>query len=965
MKETNKRKIGMITGGIVIASILIAIIWAIAFPNPLGPSIRRITSIISTSVIIVGLLIIALFIYRAKKNKRVKKIATVLLSFVLILVVFANVMIGNFHVILNQLLDRNTVTAEQIPDITARAKELTERLEAEGLVLLKNEGNALPLNDKNVNIFGYASQSIMYGGAGSGAADETSNVTFQGALENAGFKVNGELIQFYKDQLPKKEKTSVLEMLGGNYNVPEPAVSAYTDELLMDAKNFSETAIVVIGRAGGEGADMPMDMADFEGGTKGRHYMELTENEQAMLSMVEENFDQVVVIINSSSPMELGFIDESSVDAALWIGGPGSTGLNAVGKALSGIVNPSGRLPDTYAYDATSSPAYYNAGDFTYLGSEYEDNGLISMITGDKIKTYNFVNYQEGIYVGYRYYETAAADGFIDYGKTVQFPFGYGLSYTTFEQKMGELKVENDTISVDVTVTNTGDVSGKEVVQLYYTPPYTKGGIEKSHVVLASFDKTEVLEPGQSETITLSYAIEDMSSYDYQNAKAYVLESGDYEIKLMNNSHDIIDSKVYTNSKTITGRRSDLVPATNQFDDAAGEVKYVSRADWAGTMPSERAKDQQITEELMKALSDTTVEVDPNSEDIVFKKHGLKLSDMKGLAYNDPKWNQLLEQLSVKDMEYLIGSGGWQTVAIPSVGKPQVSDIDGPAGLNGLINGTTGNQYTSEVVVAATWNTDLAKEFGKTLGEEAYAKGVSGIYGPAMNTHRTPFSGRNFEYYSEDGLLGGKMGAAMVLGANSTNTYTYIKHFALDDQETNVIGNAVWSNEQAIREIYLKPFEITVKEGGTRAVMSAWNRIGTTWTGNSDALLERVLRDEWGFEGVVITDNSMVGSYMDADQAIDSGNDMMLSSTTTKFDTSDTATGRQNMRRASHNILYTVANSNALELARVGVPTWIWMLTTVDAVLLGLITLGVVGCTKKKKDSNIIVSSDSEFVTKK
>ncbi len=950
MKETNKKKIGLITGGVVIASILVAIIWAIAFPNPLGPSIRRITSIISTSVIIAGVLIIALFIYRAKKNKRVKKFATVLLSLVLILVVFINVMVGNFHVIINQLLDRNTVTAEQIPDITAHAKELTERLEAEGLVLLKNEGKALPLNTKNVNVFGYASQRIAYGGAGSGAADETSNVTFQGALENAGFQVNGDLIQFYKDQLPEKGKTSVLDMLGGNYNVTEPAVSAYSNELLKNAKDFSDTAVVVIARTGGEGADMPFDMADYEGGTPGRHYMELTENEEAMLSMVEENFDKVVVIINSSSPMELGFLDESSVDAALWIGGPGSTGLNAVGYALSGAVNPSGRLPDTYAYDVTSSPAYFNAGNFTYLGSEHEDNGLIAMMTGDKTKSYTFVNYQEGIYVGYRYYETAAADGFIDFEKTVQYPFGYGLSYTTFEQKMGELQVENDTISVDVTVTNTGNTPGKEVVQLYYTAPYTKGGIEKSHVVLVAFDKTEVLEPGQSETITLSFAIEDMASYDYKNAKAYVLESGDYEIKLMNNSHDLIDSKIYTNAKTVTGRKSDNTAATNQFDDAAGDIKYVSRADWAGTMPTKRTADQQITEELMKALSDVSVKTDPNAEDIIYKKHGLKLSDMKGLAYDDPKWDQLLEQLSVKDMEYLIGSGGWQTVAIPAVGKPQVSDIDGPAGLNGLINGTTGNQYTSEVVVAATWNTDLAEEFGKTLGEEAYAKGVSGIYGPAMNTHRTPFSGRNFEYYSEDGLLGGKMGAAMVRGTNSTNTYTYIKHFALDDQETNVIGNAVWSNEQAIREIYLKPFEITVKEGGTRAIMSAWNRIGTTWTGNSDALLETVLRDEWGFRGVVITDNSMVGGYMDPDQAIDSGNDLMLNSMASKFDTADTATGRQNMRRASHNILYTVANSNALELARVGVPSWIWMLTTVDAVLLGLITLGVMGCTKKKKE---------------
>lgn len=585
-----------------------------------------------------------------------------------------------------------------------------------------------------------------------------------------------------------------------------------------------------------------------------------------------------------------------------------------------------------------------NIGDFTYTGTEHENGGMLGGVA-----PYKFMNYQEGIYVGYRYYETAAQDGYINYEETVQYPFGYGLSYTTFEQKMGELSADGDSISVDVTVTNTGKVPGKEVVQLYYTPPYTKGGIEKSHVVLAAFDKTDVLKPGESQTLTLSFMKEDMASYDYKDAKAYVLEKGDYAIKLMKNSHDVIDQRTYKVKETVVNRESDLVEATNQFDDVAGDITYVSRADWEGTMPKEKAKDQAPSKEVLKALQNTKVETDPDAEDIVFKKHGLTLKDVKGLPYNDPKWEQLLEQLSIKDMEQLIGMSGWQSVRIGSVGKPEVLDVDGPAGLNGLINGTKGNQYTSAVVVGSTWNTELPEAFGEALGDEAYANKVSGIYGPAMNIHRTPFSGRNFEYYSEDALLSGKMGAAMVRGCNEKNVYTYIKHFALNDQETNAIGGANWCNEQAMREIYLKPFELSVKEGESKAIMTTWSRIGATWAGASKPLLQNVLRDEWGFEGFVITDNAMMGDFQNADQAIAAGNDMMLSSTQKEITIDETAEGRQLMRKACHNILYVVANSNVLEHARVGVPGWIYGYVAFDAVMLGLIALGFMGCTKKKK----------------
>ena len=934
-------KTAVLTAGILV---VIAIIASLIFPNPIGANVRLITRLIFAGTVVTAVFILAMWIYRARKNKRMLKIFSALLCIVLALVIVINLAVMNFYVMINQFLHRNTADPETVVNETQVAREVTEQIEEEGLVLLRNENKALPMTETKANVFGFASDAIIYGGSGSGAADESKNVNLSTALENVGIEVNEELAEFYKTKNDEAKAKNGVTIALSDYSVKEPSVEDYENGLLENAKEFSDTAIVVFGRAGGEGADMPMDMGAYEGGTEGRHYMELTENEEAMFDMVKENFEKVIVLINSSSPMELGFLENEKVDAAMWIGGPGSVGLQGVANALCGEVNPSGRLVDTYAYDATSSPAYMNIGDFTYTGTEHENGGMLGGVA-----PYKFMNYQEGIYVGYRYYETAAQDGYINYDETVQYPFGYGLSYTTFEQKMGALSTEGDAVSVDVTVTNTGNVPGKEVVQLYYTPPYTKGGIEKSHVVLAAFDKTEELKPGESQTLTLSFQKEDMASYDYKEAKAYVLEKGDYVIKLMKNSHDVIDQRTYKVNETVVNRESDLVEATNQFDDVAGDIAYVSRADWAGTMPKEKAKDQVPSEEVLKALQNTEVETDPDAEDIVFKKHGLTLKDVKGLEYDDPKWEQLLEQLSIQDMEQLIGMSGWQSVRIGSVGKPEVLDVDGPAGLNGLINGTKGNQYTSAVVVGSTWNTKLPEEFGKALGDEAYANKVSGIYGPAMNIHRTPFSGRNFEYYSEDGLLSGKMGAAMVRGCNEKNVYTYIKHFALNDQETNAIGGANWCNEQAMRELYLKPFEFSVKEGKSKAIMTTWSRVGATWAGASKPLLQNVLRDEWGFEGFVITDNAMMGDFQNADQGIAAGNDMMLSSTQKEITIDETAEGRQMMRKACHNILYVVANSNALEHARPGVPGWIYAYVAFDAVMLGLIALGFMGCTKKKK----------------
>ncbi len=942
------KKIGMAVGGVIVIAILAAII----FPNPLGYDIRLITKLMSLGVTLTALLIFGSFIYRAVTLKRWRKVRTIFLTILLIIVVGFNLVINAGGVMINQLLDRRTFASEEIDKLTNDAKALTEQMEAEGIVLLKNKDNALPLANKNINVFGYSSNYIVYGGAGSGAADETKNVSLQTALKNKGFTLNEDLMAFYNERIYKKKATNVLEMLGADYNIPESPVSEYSTDLISKAKAFSDTALVIIARKGGEGADMPTDMAEYTGGKAGQHYMELTDNEKDLLKMAGENFKNVVVGVNSSAPMNLGVLDENYITGAVWIGGPGSTGLNALGSVLSGEVNPSGRLGDTYAYDVKSAPAFLNSGAFAYTGSEFEETALLGKAFSSDTPRRYFVNYKEGIYVGYRYYETAAADGYIDYAKTVQYPFGYGLSYTTFEQKMGNLVVNGDKISVDVTVTNTGNKAGKEVVQLYYTPPYTKGGIEKAHVNLLAFDKTDIVAPGKSQVIKLTFDKADMCSYDYKNAKAYVRETGNYAIKLMKNSHEVIDSRNYFEVRTLSGEaagRDDIATATNQFDDAASDIQYVSRADWAGTMPKQMATEVPVTEELKAALGDISIDIDEKAEPIVVKNHGIKLADMKGLPYDDPKWDEFMEQISVKDMTYLLGTGGWQTPHIRSIGKPQTSDIDGPAGLNGLINGVMGNQYTSEVVIANTWNTDIVEQFGELLGKEAYAKKVNGIYGPSMNIHRQAFGGRNFEYYSEDGFLSGKMGAATVRGTNKTNTYTYVKHFALYDQETHAQGISVWSNEQAIREIYLKPYELTVKEGGTKAIMSAWNRIGTTWTGASKALLTNVLRDEWGFEGMVITDNAMVGSFMSPDQAAEAGNDLLLSSIPLKFADTESATAQQNLRKSSKNVLFTMANSNAFELARVGVPSWVWVAVLVNSILLALAAHGFVIATREKK----------------
>lgn len=641
---------------------------------------------------------------------------------------------------------------------------------------------------------------------------------------------------------------------------------------------------MVLTRKGGEGYDLPIDMADYEGSEAGRSYLQLTPNEEALLDMAEKNFSRVVVVLNSPNPMELGRMNDDAVGAVLWVGTPGATDCNAIAKVLTGEVNPSGKTVDTFAYDLTSAPSYYNAGDFSYSNTE-AGNAAIFAGTGDaavgNLPNY-YVNYTEGIYVGYRYYETAAADGFIDYDSTVQYPFGYGLSYTTFDQKLDDVTDDGTTITATVTVTNTGSVAGKQVAEIYAAAPYTKGGIEKSSVALAGFGKTKLLEPGESQTLEISFDREDLASYDYTGVKAeggaYVLEAGDYGIQLQTDSHNVVAKKtIHVDEDVIyddahDGKRtSDLVEAKNRFDAAGSDadLTYVSRADWAGTMPTERTPvSTEASDKILDDLNNKEPLDNSETEDVTFgAKNGLKLSDMKGLDYDDPQWDRLLDQVTLDEMKILVGNAGWMTTGVKSVEKPALVECDGPNGINNIIGQVNGTQLVGQSNLGYTWNTELAARVGELFAQEAKALNIAGLYAPAANTHRTAFGGRNYEYVSEDGLLTGKIVAAEAKAIQGQGVYCYLKHFAVNDQETH------------------------------RA--------------DSD-----VLRGEWGFKGAVITDCTMAAGTSDVNYSVRAGNDINLNylqDTAMTADTTDTAAGHQALRRATKNVLYMVANSDALE----------------------------------------------------
>ncbi len=767
----------------------------------------------------------------------------------------ASPLIHNIGAVMSQSFTDQTTEA-----IAAREAGLAfaPRISDEGMILLKNENDLLPLSNKKVNIFGDDAYNFKYSGGGSGAVDLSNCVTLFEGLEMAGIEYNPELHAMYGSMGYDAEASGsnnivsmVASFLFGAETEDIDSNAYLTEEVLSSARAYSDQAIVVLSNDVVESSDSSLEA------------LKLTPNRQALIRTVAENFDHVIVIVNVGNATELGIVDEyDSIEAVVWTGIPGTQGCVSLGKVLAGEINPSGRLVDTYAYDISSAPASENFGSYKY------DN--LNMA---------FINYNEGIYIGYRYYETRYAGDETGYWDAVQYPFGYGLSYTDFAWETVNFAVDDENVSWEVKVTNTGAMAGKDVVQLYFSAPYIPGGIEKSAIELADYGKTSLLEPGASETLTLSFPVRDMSSYDMNTEEAYVLDAGTYEIKLARNVHETVEVQTYDVAETVVYDTDEVTGTAieNRFDYAGGDLVYLSRNDWEGTYPDDSTASYTASEELLAAVEEYNNPA-PSTQAMptTGADNGILLKDLAGLDYDDPKWEQFLDQLTYEEMRTLFSEGGWHSVAIDRLGIPDTRMLDGPAGINSMYVAVSAAAYPTEMMVASTWNEELAYELGAYIGAEAAAYDVQVWYAPAMNLHRTAQGGRNFEYYSEDPVLSGVMAASTIRGAQDQGIMVTIKHFAMNNEETNArSGIYCWSNEQTIRELYLRPFEISVKEGGATGAMSAFTFIGHKWSGANPELLQDVLRDEWGFVGMVSTDAALAG-FMDAALACCNGNDLML-----------------------------------------------------------------------------------------
>ena len=961
--------------------------------------------LIAFGVVLALAVVVMIAVRKLPKAKKKMIRAQSGLAILLALTIVVNLICtGPMSTMLDLVSGSGTISEET----SAKATQLVNEITADGVVLAKDEDGILPVaSGSKLNVFGWASTNPCYGGTGSGALNAAYPVTdLLTGLHDAGIETNEELSKFYTDYKADRPSVSIAAQ---DWTLPEPNVSLYTDEMMENAKAFSDTAMVVITRVGGEGADLPTDMASVVDGSwirrvaqaygaergttyyngtyddslnegndwdKGDHFLQLSNREEDLLDLVTANFDNVILVYNGANAFQMDFLkDYPQIKGVLLCPGTGQSGFEGFGKVVSGEVNPSGRTVDTYVSNLKNAPWWNNFGDFKYTNTEELNSD--STFFDPEGTTPSFVNYVEGIYVGYKFYETAAAEGLIDYDKEVVYPFGYGLSYTTFTKEMSGITSDGTNLNFSVTVTNTGAVAGKDVVEIYSNPPYTNGGIEKATANLLDFAKTSELAPGASETIEFSIPVEQLASYDYQTNGCYVLEAGDYVISANDDSHTVADSEVYTVASDSVynesnKRGSDAVAATNEFDFAEGEITYLSRADGFANYAEATAAPAtyEMTDEQKAAFDNahTYVEAgyqqddDANAADITTgAKNGLKLADLRGVDYNDAQWDALLDQMSIDDLQQIIGFGGYQTAAVSSIEKVRTSDCDGPASINNFFTGVGSVGFPAAALIGMTWDKDLAYAFGDSIGEMAAEMDTSGWYGPAMNIHRTAFAGRNFEYYSEDGVLSGVMASNAIKGAQDRGVYAYMKHFALNDQEGNRGSMvATWSNEQAIREIYLKPFEISVKDADCHAVMSSFNYIGTRWTGGCKELLKNVLRGEWGFVGFVETDYFGVSGYMTADQCVRNGNDLMLCTTGNDFNTVTVLTNssKQALRESAKNILYTVVNSRAYaeENLNPGMAKWQIVLIGADVlVALLFVTLEVKTLKgyKKRKEEEV------------
>lgn len=892
----------------------------------------------------------------------------------------------------------------------ANAQEVNLKLAEEGFVLLKNENAALPMNKgARISVFSKNSVNLSYGGSGSGGFDTSNNKNLYESLNDAGFVTNPTLKNFYESSQSGPVRTANSSDLdnGDNQKIAtaETPQSKYTDAVKNSYADYSDAALVVITRIGGEGFDLPRYQGDSEGAVSpDSHYLELDQNEIDLLTAVTDGtFKRVVVVFNTPSSFEATFLKDSAyaafadkIDAAVWIGFTGSNGITALGEILNGDVNPSGRLVDTWAADFTKNPSFANFGTGCLPDTtDKYDGGM-----------YYSVDYEEGIYVGYRYYETRGeTDGEDWYNANVVYPFGYGLSYTTFDWTVGDASASEielgTTITVPVTVKNTGSVAGKEVVQLYASAPYTLGGIEKAHKVLVGFAKTKLLQPGESETVTVSFAPYSAASYDYRDANSngfsgYELEAGEYTLYVSRNVHEsekaialnlAADVQIGTDPTTdseVVNRYTD----SEDFLDSDWQLDaMLSRADWEGTWPTPQTAQQhagtdRLYEEIRSEEHNNPTDFDSEEYPWFGEEPTLTLRDLLPSAeaegyepvvsYDDERWEELMMGCDEEEMIALINNGAYHTLAMESVGLPATIHGDGPSGFTCFmskeqVNGTC--QYVSEPVMASTWNINLMNELGEAIGEEgtigdkATGQPYSSIYAPGVNIHRSPFGGRCSEYFSEDPFISGMMGAAEVQGIQSRGVLPTVKHFVANEQETHrsIGGDLSWLSEQALREIYLKPFEYTVKRGETRGIMSSFNRIGTRWTGGDYRLLTEILRNEWGFNGLVICDFNTIPQYMIPRMMFYAGGSLDLatqqSAMWTDCDTSDAGDAIVLMR-AVKDVMYALVNSNAMNAEVIGYNPPIWQeylhwinigAFTLVGVWLVLAIVRTVRCNKRQK----------------
>ncbi len=946
---------------------------------------------------------------KAKKrmgNKAFAGIWGTVLAILLILVLVANYFAMKYTTIITRSLGHTTTKVTTTGDgsgdneyfksdysshdeLVDHETEFSKQLVAEGIVLMKNQDNVLPLESgKKISLFGIGSAKFVYSGLGSGAIDTSKTTSLKDALEAEGFQVNPDLYSVYEKSEARVGK--------------EEDPSTYLDSVEKSIKEYNDAAIVVISRNGAEAQDLTEDQ------------LSLSDAEMSIVKYANDNFDDVIVMLNTANAIEMGWSDSEffpNIKACMWVGYPGQEGISSIAKVLTGEVNPSGRLVDTYAYDSMSAPAtqIFEYGEWTNTNNE--ENGPKNAYTV----------YGESIYIGYRYYETryedtvlgqgnaSTADNEYDYTKQVQYPFGYGISYTQFDYSDFTLTENGDNFTAQVTVTNNGDVAGKDVVEVYFQSPYTdydrENLVEKSAVELCGFTKTGEIQPGESETVSVDIPKETLRAYDYTNAKTYIVDDGIYYFAIGDDCHqalnNILAAKGYTTKDGMDADGDDSLVGTyeqKEFDDTTyakdattgneitnqfdyGNIQtyddsyvYLTRNDWTGTWPTiygepnEKGRyNAEATDEFVQLSQNNIYQDDPDAEmPTTNSGDNINLITMRGKDYDDEGWDAILDCLTVDEMVEMVRLGGWQTMAIDSISKPMSSDQDGPAGISGelIMSDVDCMGYPNQELLAATWNKDLALEFGKCIGEDGLSVNVQGWYAPGAGTHRTPLGGRNFEYYSEDTYLAGSMCANEVAGAQSKGMYCYLKHLVLNDQEQRRYGISTFTTEQALRELYLAPFEMAVKDADCHGMMAAFNGIGGIWCGASKELITNVLGGEWGFHGIIVTDYASANDgYMFIDAGLQAGTDLWLNTDSDVYkmgDVSDNATIVTALRNASHDILYTVVNSSAMNgidenvVVKKVLPLWQYWLIAFDVVMaVVIIGCGLLVIRRCRKNSGI------------